>query len=94
MNKNVLISQLNVNVLFGEWNITFGKKPNSEGLYTAQANFPFSPQMVEIIESSHILKIDVCNSTGGLIYRGLDFYSTEKAIEVFIDLLEKIQPQS
>ncbi len=88
MKKEVIIKEAIVLIVLGNDFVTFSRYPNSEGFGKANFSFPITAALADRIEKSRIIQVEQISSDGTLNYRRLDFYTTERIIEVFTDILE------
>lgn len=88
MKKEIIIKNTRVLILFGHNFVTFSRYPDGCGFGHANFSFPLTAQLADRIERSRIVKVEKVSSDGSLTYRRLDFYTTERIIEVFTDIIE------
>jgi hypothetical protein len=88
MKKEIIIKDMIVLILHGDNFVTLSRYPDSNGFGKATFSFPLTAQLADRIERSKIVQVEKVSSDGSLVYRRLDFYTMERIIEVFTDILE------
>jgi len=68
--------------------VIISRKQNSDGFGSITSSFPFTKEYIDRVESSKIISVESSTPSGAIIYRKLDFFTIEKATDIFIDLLE------
>lgn len=68
--------------------VTFSRYTNSEGFGSAVFSFPVTPKIADRIESSKIIRVEKASTDGTLVFRKLPFYTVDKAIEIFTEIIE------
>lgn len=88
MKKDVtIIKDAIVLIVVGENFVTFPRYTDENGFAKAKFSFPLSGELADRIESSKIVKVEKISGNGVLRYRRLEFYTTERIIEIFTDLI-------
>lgn len=87
MKKEIIIKDTIALILIGDNFVTFSRYPDSHGFGKANFSFPLTAQLADRIEKSRIVQVEKMSSSGTLTYRRLDFYTMERIIEVFTDII-------
>lgn len=71
--------------------VIFSRHTNEAGFGSATFSFPVTAQIANRLESSKIIRVEKASADGILVFSRLPFYTTEKATEIFGDIIEYIQ---
>ncbi len=71
--------------------VIFSRHTNSDGFGSATFSFPITAQIADRLESSKIIRVEKMSIDGTLVFTRLPFYTTEKATEIFGDIIEFVK---
>ena len=91
MKIQVFANQTVVLIIVGDEFVIFSRNTNQERFGGATFSFPLTAKLADRIEKSGIIKVEKFNIDGILKYRELPFYTTERLIDVFADVLQHVQ---
>ena len=91
MKIQVFAKETVVLVIVDDEFVIFSRTPNQEGFGGATFSFPLTAKLADRIEKSGIIRVEKFNIDGILKYRELPFYTMERLIDVFTDVLQHVQ---